>query len=334
MAAPKNFHTLPYPISTRWLWPETFSDYLCFMIEKVAQIDSAPAMIAAIRQFGVLPFFHNTIEGWSVEELTKPGCWFSDIQDGGTLGPWDWKIDAIQSGEIAYGKYIRRKAGFATPGFYGHLMNWRRAQAKYRISGSMPLRTVDDRLNALMAPVVMDLLRENGSMESGEIRKILDVKVSIEERKKVGGHMEKYLVPKMKKQAMDFILGYLEMGCHVITGDISRVFRGPGNEYNGWQRSSLTTPEALFGKSVEIEPETISAASEPFWAKNIEGFGSAAKSAEKRKPSSGRSTGLSSGSKGLGILPDCSPEESYRYLVSHITGFFPGCEKELDKLLK
>lgn len=295
------------------------------------KIDCSESMMEAIRHYGIVPFFKCGIPGWSIEEMTPPEYWFftSDV-----LGPWDWKIDAIQSGEIAYGKYIRRKAGFATSEFYGHLMNWRRAQAKYQITGSMPLRTVDDRLNALMAPVVMDLLRENGSMESGEIRKILDVKVSIEERKKVGGHMEKYLVPKMKKQAMDFILGYLEMGCHVITGDISRVFRGPNNEYNGWQRSSLTTPEALFVKTVEIEPETTSAASEPFWAKNIEGFGSDAKSAEKRKPSSGRNKELSSDSKGFGILPDCSPEESYRYIVSHITGFFPGCEKELDKLLK
>lgn len=287
------------------------------------KIDCAESMMEAIRHYGIVPFFNCGIPGWSIEEMTPKEFWFftSDV-----LGPWDWKIDAIQSGEIAYGKFIRRKAGFATAEFYGHLMNWRRAQAKYLLSGANPSRTVDSRLNAVLAPVVMDAIREKGSIESGELRKILDEKVPIEDRKKVGGHMEKYLIPKVKKQALDFILGYLEMGCWVVTGDIRRVFRGANNEYSGWQRSSLTTPEALFGKVVESEPEVEAVASEPFWAKNIEGFGS------KAKPIGGK--GVSSGNKGVGLIPDCSPEESYRYLEARISGFFPGCEKQLEKLLK
>ncbi|MCQ2131368.1 MAG: hypothetical protein MJY94_08295 [Bacteroidales bacterium] len=280
------------------------------------KIDCPESMMEAIRHYGIVPFFKCGIPGWSIEEMTPRESWFftSDV-----LGPWDWKIDVIQSGEIAYGKFIRRKAGFATAEYYGHLLNWRRAQEKYKLSGSMPLRTVDGRLNAILAPVVMDAIRENGSVESGELRKMLDGTVSIDDRKKIGGHMEKYLVPKVKKQALDFILGYLEMGCWVVTGDVRRVFRGPNNEYNGWQRSSLTAPEALFGKVVESEPEV---AIGPFWAKNIEGFGAKAKPTEKVV------------GKGACLFPDCTPEESYRFLEARISRFFPGCEKQLEKLLK
>ena len=85
----------------------------------------------------------------------------------------------------------------------------------------------------------------------------------------------------------------------------------------------MTTPEALFGKAADSEPEV---ASGPFWAKNIEGFGSKAKHIGGKESSSGI--------KGVGLIPDCSPEESYRYLEARISGFFPGCEKQLEKLLK
>ena len=86
-------------------------------IPKVRPIDSPEAMIAAIRYFGVLPFFRCGIPGWSVEELTASGCWFSEEEDT-FLGPWDWKIDCIQSGNVAYGKFLcGGKAAFATVEF-------------------------------------------------------------------------------------------------------------------------------------------------------------------------------------------------------------------------
>ena len=36
------------------------------------------------------------------------------------------------------------------------------------------------------------------------------------------------------------------MQSRIITGDITRVYRGMDLRYSGWQRSSFCTPEALF----------------------------------------------------------------------------------------
>lgn len=49
----------------------------------------------------------------------------------------------------------------------------------------------------------------------------------LEVRKKVGGHVEKYLIPKVTKQAVDFLLVFLDMGTWTVVGDISRVYSGP-----------------------------------------------------------------------------------------------------------
>ena len=77
------------------------------------QVNSPEAMIAAIKACGIIPFFENAIAGYSIEEMTPRAYWFDGEE--GTLGPWDWKIDAVQTGEIAYGKFLcGGKAAFAT----------------------------------------------------------------------------------------------------------------------------------------------------------------------------------------------------------------------------
>ena len=295
-------------------------------------------MLEAIRYYGIVPFFRCGIPGWSIEEMTPAECWFMSSQQ---LGPWDWKIDVIQSGEVAYGKYLRRKAGFATAEYYGHLLNWRRSQERYRIladvdgpmapgcSGGQKGRkapgtvddrikngdpkTVDDRLNALMAKVALDAIKEFGSLESAELRQLLEERIPAQDRKSVGGHMEKYLLPKIKKTALDFTLQYLEMGCYVLTGDFQRVYRGPNCEYSGWQRASLTTPEALFGTQNQDSQNNNTQNNEPFWARFIDES--------------------ACGSDNNSFIPDCTPQESYRILSDRITALFPGSEKELAKLL-
>ena len=97
-------------------------------------IDSPERMIEVIRENGIIPFFRCGVPGWSIEEMTAPGCWFTDEEDGGTLGPWDWKIEAVREGDIAYGKFLGGKAAFATVEWYRELMNWRRSIPKYRMA--------------------------------------------------------------------------------------------------------------------------------------------------------------------------------------------------------
>ena len=60
------------------------------------RVDSPEALVAAIRRCGIIPFFENAIPGYSIEEMTPREYWFDGEE--GTLGPWDWKIDAVQTG--------------------------------------------------------------------------------------------------------------------------------------------------------------------------------------------------------------------------------------------
>ena len=170
-------------------------------------VRDAASMSDLIHDYGMIPFFANPVPGYSIEEHTPRDCWFTSDN----LGPWDWKIDCVQTGDIAYGKFLwGGKAAFATVEVYRELVNWRRSLPK-----NIP---TDDQ------QVILDMLCEQGSLTVTDVRKRLGI-------------------PKSKADAL---LARLQMQGRVVTGDISRVYRGPNLTYSGWQRSTFCTPEALF----------------------------------------------------------------------------------------
>ena len=164
-------------------------------------------MLSLIQEFQLVPFFVNIIPGYSIEEHTPPELWFTDEN----LGPWDWKIDCIQSGDVAYGKFLYGgKAAFATVDVFREIINWRRSLPKYKPSPDQKK--------------VLDYIEEHGSVSVSDVRQLMG----------------------LKKAAADALLAKIQMQTRIITGDIARVYRGADLRYNGWQRSSFCTPEALF----------------------------------------------------------------------------------------
>ena len=164
-------------------------------------------MLSLIREAGLIPFFENIVPGWSVEEHTPAEYFLTDEQ----LGPWDWKIFCVQSGDIAYGKFLLGgKAAFATAEVYRELMNWRRSLPKYR---------PDERQQQ-----ILDFMEAHGSAGIRDVRNLLGI----------------------KKGTADALMAGLQRQTRVVTGDITRVYRGPDLHYNGWQVSSFCTPESLF----------------------------------------------------------------------------------------
>ena len=183
-------------------------------------------------------------------------------------------------------------------------MNWRRSLPKYRIAvgEASEMKNLEERLAAYLSPTLLNCIRERESLESSEIRALLEELVPEETRKLVGGCIEKYLIPNIKKAATDILIQHLDMGTWTIVGDITRVYKGPNCEYKGWQKNSITTPELLFGN--------VSQPSEnPSWARHLE-------------PCTENV-----------ILADCTPEESREFLISMIEGFYPGTRKKLEKLI-
>jgi hypothetical protein len=86
------------------------------------QLHSADDLIAAVEQYGFLPFFRNEIHGFSIEELCPPELWFADDVDG----PWEWKGPAARSGKCLYGKLFNKKAGFVSREWIPDFANFRR----------------------------------------------------------------------------------------------------------------------------------------------------------------------------------------------------------------
>lgn len=180
-------------------------------------VSSPDAMCDAIRAAGIVPFFKGPVPGFSIEELTPPEHWFYSSDD---LGPWDWKIAAVQSGDIAYGKFLcGGKAAFATVKWYAHLRNWRLSLPEYQPDSA--------------GREVLRLTAEQGSVGSADIRRLLG----------------------MKKAAADAVSSRLMHQCRLLIGDIERVYRGPSLKYSGWQHCSFCTPEALFSADVAASGE-------------------------------------------------------------------------------
>ena len=216
-------------------------------MNEVRPIDSPEAMIAAIRHYGILPFFRSGIPGWSVEELTAPGCWIFE-DDEAVLGPWDWKIDAVREGDIAYGKFLGGKAAFATVPWYQELMHWRRSLPRWRMALGERFRTATrhDKLMKVLAPLALDAIRTAGALESRELRMICARGLTPGQLRTLGADYQKKLTPVVRKNVMDSVVQFLQMGTWTVIGDFEREYRGPDLHYAGWQRASNTTPDELF----------------------------------------------------------------------------------------
>ena len=182
----------------------------------VAPVPGPETMFAAIRKLGVVPFFSNPVSGFSIEDLTPRECWFT----GETLGPWDWKVDVVNSGEIVYGKFLcGGKSAFATVRWYRELMTWRRAQEKYRPEG--------------MQRMVVDAIAREGEMTTRQLRALTG----------------------LKKTALDALMTRLQMAMQVVIGNIERVYNGPDLSYKGWQHASFCRPDDLMDIAVADSAE-------------------------------------------------------------------------------
>ncbi len=226
------------------------------------QIDSAEAMERAVREMGIVPFFRNRIPGFSIQDMTKPGFWFDGEED--TLGPWDWKIECVRSGDIAYGKFLcGGKASFATTEWYRELMNYQRSRLFPDNDGQL----------------ILQYISEHSSISIKEVRALLGV----------------------KKTAADAAIGRLQRQCRVVTGDLTRVYRGPDLKYSGWQVASFCRPEDLFSADASFSSFT-----------SLPGFPFAADSDP--------------------LHTDHTPEESLEALVEHVRTILPARVRREDIL--
>ena len=88
--------------------------------ECIHTVDEA---IEYINKVGFLPLFKNDIPGFSLEERTVPELWWSEDP---ARDPWEWREIIARRGDVAYGKFFDKKAGFISREWLPYFLNFRR----------------------------------------------------------------------------------------------------------------------------------------------------------------------------------------------------------------
>lgn len=169
----------------------------------------------AVNDLGFLPFFQNSIEGFSVEEHVDPKIWFGD-----TEGPWEWKGPVIREMGCAYGKFFERKAVYISKEWFPDFANYRRDGYDFDAR-------FDDELASYQDKKLFDLVDANTPILSKNLKQLGNYRK--------GGN-----------KGFDTVITRLQAECYVIISDFKYMTDRFGQQY-GWGVAEYSTPESFMG---------------------------------------------------------------------------------------
>ena len=180
-------------------------------------------LMELINQVGFLPLFKNDIPGFSVEERTMPDYWWSSDE---AHDPWEWRRVIAATGDIAYGKFFQKKAGFISKTWFPEFVNARRDgydfDARY-----------DDQLAKNKCKNIMDLFLDREELYSFEIKKLANY-------------------GKNGEKNFDGMLTELQMQTYLVVRDFRKKKNKAGEDY-GWSVAVYSTPEHMWGRDYVTE---------------------------------------------------------------------------------
>jgi len=179
-------------------------------------IHTVEQLIAFVNSVGFLPLFRNEIPGFSVEEYTDPRWWWSGDPDH---DPWEWRERIAGSGQLAYGKFFDKKAGFISPEWLPYFANYRRNGYDFDAlwdDGKAPHRQKR----------IMDLFEDNTELFSYEL-------------KEAAGF------GKGGEKNFEGVLTALQMSTYLCVRDFRRRINKKGEPY-GWAIAVYAKPEQLW----------------------------------------------------------------------------------------
>lgn len=181
-------------------------------------IDSKSDLIDAINEYGFLPFFENSIEGFSVEEHITADCWWHS--DTGAWSAWEWKGPVIRETGCAYGKFFEKKACYISREWFPDFANYRRDGYDFDAR-------FDDGLAPLRDKQLYDLTAQNAPIISKELKQLGNYKN--------GGN-----------KGFDTIITRLQSQGYILISDFVYMKDKQGNPY-GWGVAEYSTPESFMG---------------------------------------------------------------------------------------
>lgn len=125
------------------------------------KIHNAIELKALVHQMGFLPFFACAGPNFSIEEFAPSRCWFVD----GVDGLWEWRMELVRRGVVAYGKLFAKKAGLVSREWYPDLANYRR-------NGNDFDTRYEDGLASHREKRVMDVLLREGATLSKDLKRL------------------------------------------------------------------------------------------------------------------------------------------------------------------
>lgn len=180
-------------------------------------IHTVEELCSYIDEVGFLPLFRNEIPGFSVEERTVPDFWWSGDEK---KDPWSWRTVIASRGEIAYGKFFNKKAGFLSG-------KWLPCFCNYRRDGYDFDALWEDGKASYRQKKIMDLFHEDTELPSFEIKL----------RAGFGKEGEKNF---------DGTITELQMRFYLCVHGFKRKVNKKGMKY-GWPVAVYSMPEHLFG---------------------------------------------------------------------------------------
>ena len=173
----------------------------------------------AIEKFGFVPFFTNSIDGFSIEEHVSQDLWWNGV-DGWKV--WEWKGPIIKELKCAYGKFFDKKAVFISKDWFYDFANYRRDGYDFDAR-------FDDGLASYREKELYDLIKENEPITSKKLKEICNYK-------------------KGGKVGFETLITKLQEKCYILTSDFVYLRDKNGNPY-GWGVAEYSTPEKFFGKT-------------------------------------------------------------------------------------
>lgn len=198
-------------------------------------LTSAADLEQRVLELGFLPFFRNSIAGFSVEEMCEPSLWFN----GETEGPWEWKGPVVRGRRCAYGKFFGSKAMYVSMEFFADFCRWKRA--------AHPLEGLDG--GAAVTPrTVYDTVVEHEAIVSPELKRLFG---ALPSRKRMASDLVDLTGLgdtdyKHRRSALERSLTALQGGTHLCIADFVYPVSRAGSRY-GWGWAQYSTPEALYG---------------------------------------------------------------------------------------
>ena len=178
-------------------------------------ISSIEDLEQAVQELGFLPYFANSVPGFSIEEHVAPQAWFSDEP-----GTWEWKGPVINELNCAYGKFFEKKAVYISKEWFPDFANYRRDGYDFD-------SRFEDGLAAYRDRTMYNLVKSEGPVLSKRLKYLGNYRK--------GGN-----------RGFDTVINRLQAQCYVLISDFVYMTDKNGKEY-GWGVAEYSTPEQFMG---------------------------------------------------------------------------------------